>query len=217
MIGVVLADDQALIRGGLRAILDTEPDIAVLAEACDGREAAAAARAHGADIVLMDLEMPGVSGIEGIRLTAVARPATRVLVLTTFDLDEYVYAALQAGASGFLLKTAPPAELADAIRVCHGGRMLFSPEVTRRLVDSFVRRRPAVDGVPEPLRCLTARELEVFLALAAGLSNAEIGARLYLGEATVKTHVTRILAKLGLRDRVQAVVLAYECGAVASG
>ena len=215
MIGVVLADDQALIRGGLRAILDAEPDIDVLAEAANGREAARAAREQCADVVLMDIEMPDVNGIDGIRLTAAARPEAKVLVLTTFDLDEYVFAALKAGASGFLLKTTPPAELAQAIRVCHEGQMLFAPEVTRRLVDSYVRRRPSATGVPEPLQCLTARELDVFLALAKGLSNAEIGARLYLGEATVKTHVTRILAKLSLRDRVQAVVLAYECGAVA--
>ncbi len=213
MITVVLADDQALIRGGLRAILDAEPDIDVVAEAADGREASRAAREHGADIVLMDIEMPQVNGVEGIRLTAAARPETKVLVLTTFDLDEYVFAALRAGASGFLLKTVSPADLAEAIRACHGGQLLFAPEVTRRLVDAFVRRRPATSGVPEPLQCLTARELDVFLALAKGLSNAEIGGRLYLGEATVKTHVTRILAKLGLRDRVQAVVLAYECGA----
>ena len=215
MIKVVLADDQALIRGGLRAILDAESDIEVVAEAANGREAARAAREHGADIVLMDIEMPEVSGIDGIALTAAARPEAKVLVLTTFDLDEYVFAALKAGASGFLLKTTPPAELAEAIRVCHRGRMLFAPEVTRRLVDSFVRRRPSTGDVPESLQCLTTRELDVFLALAKGLSNAEIGVRLYLGEATVKTHVTRILAKLGLRDRVQAVVLAYECGAVA--
>ncbi len=215
MIGVVLADDQALIRGGLRAILDAEPDIDVLAEAANGREAARAAREQCADVVLMDIEMPDVNGIDGIRLTAAARPEAKVLVLTTFDHDENVCAALRAGAGGFLLKTTPPTELAQAIRVCHDGQMLFAPEVTRRLVDSYVRRRPTAGGVPEPLQCLTARELEVFLALAKGLSNAEIGARLYLGEATVKTHVTRILAKLGLRDRVQAVVLAYECGAVA--
>ncbi len=212
-IATVIADDQALIRGGLRAILDAEPDIDVVAEAADGREAARAAREHEADIVLMDVEMPGANGIEGIGLTCAARPQAKVLMLTTFDLDEYVFAALKAGASGFLLKTTPPSELAHAIRVCHGGQMLFAPEVTRRLVDSFVRRRPT-GGVPEQLQCLTDRELDVFLTLAKGLSNAEIGAQLYLGEATVKTHVTRILAKLGLRDRVQAVVLAYECGAV---
>jgi DNA-binding NarL/FixJ family response regulator len=214
VINTVLTDDQALVRGGLRAILDAEPDIAVVAEAGNGREAARAAREHAADLVLMDIEMPEVNGIEGIELTARARPETKVLMLTTFDLDEYVFAALKAGASGFLLKTAPPAELAQAVRVCHSGQLLFAPEVTRRLVDSFVRRRPTGGGVPAALQGLTARELDVFLALAKGLSNAEIGARLYLGEATVKTHVTRILAKLGLRDRVQAVVLAYECGAV---
>ncbi len=214
MISVLLADDQALIRGGLRAILEAEPDIEVVAEAANGLEAARAAREHSADVVLMDIEMPEVGGVDGIRLTAAARPETKVVVLTTFDLDEYVFAALQAGASGFLLKTTPPAELGQAIRVCHGGQMLFAPEVTRRLVDSFVSRRPSAVGVPEPLQRLTPRELDVFLALAKGLSNAEIGARLYLGEATVKTHVTRILAKLGLRDRIQAVMLAYECGAV---
>jgi DNA-binding NarL/FixJ family response regulator len=141
-----------------------------------------------------------------------ARPEARVLMLTMFDLDEYVFEALRAGASGFLLKTTPPVELAAAIRACHAGEMMFAASVTRRLVDAYVRHEPATGGLPPRLAALTDRELEVFLAISRGLSNAEIGAELFMGEATVKTHVTRILAKLGLRDRVQAVVLAYECG-----
>ncbi len=215
MITVLLADDQALVRSGFRMLIDAEDDMQVVGEAADGSEACAAVARTHADVVLMDIRMPVMDGVEATGRIAASGEATKVLVLTTFDLDEYVFAALKAGASGLLLKTTPPAELAQAIRVCHDGQMLFAPEVTRRLVDSYVRRRPTATGVPEPLQCLTARELDVFLALAKGLSNAEIGARLYLGEATVKTHVTRILAKLGLRDRVQAVVLAYECGAVA--
>ena len=217
MIKTVIADDQAMVRGGLRAILDAEADIKVVGEADNGRTAATVAREQGADIVLMDIEMPIVNGIEGIRLVGQARPESRVLVLTTFDLDEYVFAALKAGASGFLLKTTPPSELSAAIRICHDGQMLFAPEITRRLVESYVRRPPATEGVPAAVADLTARELDVFRAMAKGLSNAEISAELFLGEATVKTHITRILAKLGLRDRVQAVVLAYECGAVSAG
>jgi DNA-binding NarL/FixJ family response regulator len=214
MIRVVLADDQDLIRAGLRAILDAEDDIQVVAEAADGAAAAAAVAAEGADVVLMDIEMPRVDGIVGTRAVIRGRPQCRVLVLTTFDLDEYVYGALRAGASGFLLKTAPPGELAAAIRACHAGELLFAPTVTRRLVETFVRRPPPVDGIPPELGGLTPRELDVLRAIARGLSNAEIAADLYLGESTVKTHVTRILAKLGLRDRVQAVVLAHEKGLV---
>ena len=215
MIRVVLADDQDLVRAGLRAILDAEDDIEVVAEAADGAAAAAAVAAERADVALMDIEMPRVNGIAGTRAVIRDRPQCRVLVLTTFDLDEYVYGALRAGASGFLLKTAPPAQLAAAIRACHSGELPFAPTVTRRLVETFVRRPPAVDGVPPELAGLTPRELDVLRAIARGLSNAEIAADLYLGEATVKTHVTRILAKLGLRDRVQAVVLAHETGLVA--
>ncbi|RIK09392.1 MAG: DNA-binding response regulator [Acidobacteria bacterium] len=212
MIRVLLVDDQDLVRGGMRAILDAEDDLEVVGEAGDGARAADVAVEVSPDVVLMDVQMPGVDGIEGLRRVVRARPRARVLMLTMFDLDEYVFAALKEGASGFLLKTTPPAALAQAVRDCHAGEMLFSPAVTRRLVETFVRRPPATDGVPEVLAGLTPRELDVLRAMARGLSNAEIGRELYLGEATVKTHVTRVLAKLGLRDRVQAVVLAYECG-----
>jgi DNA-binding NarL/FixJ family response regulator len=215
VIRVLVVDDQDLIRGGLRAILGAEEDIEVVGEAPDGAAAARMAADRLADVVVMDLQMPRMDGIEATRAVLAARPAARVLVLTMFDLDEYVYAALRAGASGFLLKTAPSDELAAAVRACHGGEMLFAPSVTRRLVEAYVRRPPAPDGVPAALAGLTAREVDVLRALARGLSNAEIAASLHLGEATVKTHVTRVLAKLGLRDRVQAVVLAYECGLVA--
>ena len=214
MIRVLVADDQDLIRAGLRAILEAESDIAVVAEAADGNEAARRAREAAADVVLMDVQMPGVDGIAALDLVTRARPEAKILILTMFDLDEYVYGALKGGASGFLLKTTPPAQLVAAIRTAHGGDMLFSPTVTRRLVESFVRRPPTGGATPRAVEGLTDRELDVFRAMAKGLSNAEIGAELYLGEATVKTHVTRILAKLGLRERVQAVVMAYECGLV---
>ena len=214
MIRVALVDDQDLIRGGLRAILDAEDDIEVVGEAADGGGAVHLATARLADIVLMDVQMPVVDGIEGTRRVVDARPECRVVVLTMFDLDEYVFAALRAGASGFLLKTTPPDELAAAVRACHSGEMLFAPAVTRRLVETYVRHPPRPDGVPARLEELTEREIDVLRAIARGLSNAEIAGELYLGEATVKTHVTRILSKLGLRDRVQAVVLAYECGLV---
>ena len=211
-IRVLVADDQHLIRGGLRAIIDAEPDLRVVGEAVDGASAAREAVACRADVVLMDVQMPGVDGIDGVRLVIQARPDARVLMLTMFDLDDYVLRALRAGASGFLLKTTPPADLTAAIRASRSGTMLFAPSVTRRLVESYVNQPTPVDGVPERLSGLTARELDVFEAIARGLSNTEIGAQLYMGEATVKTHITRILAKLGLRDRVQAVVLAYDCG-----
>ncbi|HEY5222444.1 MAG TPA: response regulator transcription factor [Microbacteriaceae bacterium] len=212
MIRVVIADDHDLIRGGLKAILHAEPDLVVVGEAADGASAARVAASESADIVLMDVQMPGSDGIDGLHKLAESRPQARALMLTTFDLDEYVFAALRAGASGFLLKTTPPAELASAIRASRGGDLLFAPSVTRRLVEAYVRRPPTPGGVPMELSSLTQRELEVFRAVARGLSNAEISAALFMGEATVKSHVTRILAKLALRDRVQAVVLAYECG-----
>jgi DNA-binding NarL/FixJ family response regulator len=214
VIRVILADDQDLIRGGLRAILGAVDDIEVVAEAASGAAAAVAAATHLADVVLMDVQMPGSDGIQGTAAVLRARPQCPVLVLTMFDLDEYVFAALRAGASGFLLKTTPPSELAAAVRACASGELLFAPTVTRRLVETYVRRPPASDVIPARLSGLTHREVDVLRALARGLSNAEIAASLYLGETTVNTHVTRILAKLGLRDRVQAVVLAYECGLV---
>lgn len=217
MIRVVVADDHDLIRGGLSAILDSEPDIEVVAQAGDGAAAARAAQNCEADVVLMDVQMPGLDGIAGTVEVLRARPRCRVLVLTMFDLDEYVVGALRAGASGFLLKTTPPAELATAVRTCHAGEMLFAPTVTRRLVEAYVRRGPEPAGVPSRLAGLTDRELDVLRVLAQGRTNAEIAALLHLGEATVKTHVTHVLGKLGLRDRVQAVVLAYECGLAAPG
>jgi DNA-binding NarL/FixJ family response regulator len=217
VIRVVIADDQNLIRGGLRAILDAEPDIEVVAEVANGLDAATAATTHQADVVLMDVQMPDVDGITGTQTVLQARPDCRVVILTMFDLDEYVFGALRAGASGFLLKTTPPADLADAVRSCHSGEMLFAPTVTRRLVETYVHHPPTSGGIPDTLAELTQREIEVLRAIARGLSNAEIAAELYLGEATVKTHITRILAKLGLRDRVQAVVLAYETGLVTPG
>jgi len=214
VIRVVVADDQDLIRAGLRAIVEAEPDLEVVAEASDGHDAARLAREAEADVVLMDVQMPGLDGLEGIAAVAAARPEARVLVLTMYDVDDYVFRALRAGASGFLLKTTPPEELTTAIRDAHEGRRSFAPSVTERLVRTYVARPAPSTGVPEVLRELTDRELEVFRAIARGMSNAEISGELYLSEATVKTYVTRILAKLGLRDRVQAVILAYECGAV---
>jgi DNA-binding NarL/FixJ family response regulator len=217
MVRVVVADDQDLIRAGLAAIIDAQPDLTVVGEAGDGAAAATVARTESADIVLMDVQMPGSDGIEGVTAVTAARPQAKVVMLTMFDLDEYVFGALRAGASGFLLKTTPPDELCAAIRAVHGGDLLFAPAITRRLVESYVSKPPTSPGVPGVLAQLTERELDVFKAMARGLSNAEIGRALYLGEATVKTHVTRILAKLGLRDRVQAVVLAYECGIAGRG
>jgi DNA-binding NarL/FixJ family response regulator len=216
MIRVLIADDQDLIRGGLRAILEAEPDIRVVADVAEGRAALQAVVADDVDVALMDLQMPGMDGIEATTKLVKLKPTCRVLVLTMFDLDEYVFAALQAGASGFLLKTTPPQQLARAIRDCHAGEMLFAPSVTRRLIETFVRRPPRASAgtVPEPLRELTDRELAVLRAVARGMSNGEIAATLFLGEATVKSHISHILAKLGLRDRVQAVVFAYECGLV---
>ena len=211
MIRVVLADDQPLVRTGLRMILGAEPDLEVVAEAGNGREAIKAVAAEHPDVVLMDVRMPEVDGIEATRaITALADPP-RVLVLTTFDLDEIVYDALRAGASGFLLKDAPEDRLVTAIRVVADGGSLFAPSVTKRLIAEFADRRRAD---PPRLPALTERETEVLLQVARGLSNAEIAAGLFVSENTVKTHVARLLMKLGVRDRVQAVVLAYESGLV---
>jgi DNA-binding NarL/FixJ family response regulator len=218
VIRVLLADDQALVRGGLRLILDGQPDIEVVGEAANGREALAQARLLRPDLVLMDVRMPVLDGLEATRrlLSDPAWPV-RVLMLTTYDVDRYVYEALRAGASGFLLKTAPPRQLPAAVRDAMAGETTVAPAVLHRLIGAFLERPPAVEGTPEPLRALTAREVEVLRLVARGLSNAEIAAQLVLGEATVKTHVVRILSKLGLRDRTQAAVLAYEVGLVRVG
>ena len=213
-IRVVIADDQDLIRAGLRAIVEADAGLVVVGEASDGAEAARLTRELEADVVLMDVQMPGTDGLAGITAVAAARPQAKVVMLTMYDVDDYVATALRAGARGFLLKTTPPEELTAAIRKAHAGQRVFAPSVTDRLVHSFVRHPVASDGVPAVLQGLTDRELEVFDSIARGRSNAETSADLFLSEATVKTYVTRILAKLGLRDRVQVVLLAYECGRV---
>jgi len=221
MIRVLLVDDQALVRAGFRMILDAETEIQVVGEATDGREAIDQARALRPDVVLMDIRMPELDGLEATRriLAAVdGDGGPKILMLTTFDLDEYVYEALRAGASGFLLKDTPPEQLVAAIHVIAEGDALLSPAVTKRVIGEFVR-----GGGPKPeaqfprLEDLTAREQEVLKLIARGLSNAEIAKELFVSETTVKTHVARILMKLGLRDRVQAVVLAYEAGVVSPG
>lgn len=213
---VVLVDDEALVRGGFRAILDRQRDIEVVGEAADGAAALRVCAESRPDVVLMDLRMPGLDGIAATRaLRGGAGP--RVLVLTTFDVDQHVHAALVAGASGFLTKDTPPEQLADAVRGIAAGETLLSPSVTRRLVESYTRLPPPGTQTPERLAGLTARELDVLREIARGCSNAEIAGRLFVSEATVKTHVTRILAKLQLPDRVHAVVLAYECGLVRPG
>lgn len=217
MIRVLLADDQALVRGGFRAILEAQPDIEVVAEAGDGAEAVAQAIRFRPDVVLLDIRMPQMDGIEATRRVLEATDKCRVLIVTTFDIDDYVYAALKEGASGFLLKTVPPNQLVSAIRDIVSGDVLLAPEITRRLIEQFVRQpRPGDDGA-EFLNALTPRELDVLRLVARGMSNAEIAAHLIVSEATAKTHVGRILAKLGARDRVQAVVLAYESGFVRPG
>ena len=212
---VLIADDQQLVRTGLRMILDAEPDIDVVGEATNGHEAVAMTRQLQPDVVLMDIRMPELDGIEATR-RVVQRDgdtSTRVLMLTTFDLDEYVYDALRAGASGFLLKDAPANQLAAGVRMVAAGDALLAPAITRRLIEEFTATPPAASA-PPGLDELTPRELEVFRLVAQGKSNAEIAAELIIGETTVKTHVTRIMMKLGVRDRVQAVVLAYELGVV---
>ena len=221
MIGVLIADDQALVRAGFRMVLEAEDDIAVVGEAANGEQAIHGANRLKPDVVLMDIRMPELDGIAATRQIAkdpgTLAPRARVLILTTFDLDEYVYDALGAGASGFLLKDSPPEQLVAAIRIVADGEALLAPSITSRLIEQFARSRPANHAQPPGLDELTARELEVFKLLAGGLSNAEIAARLVVGDTTVKTHVARLLAKLGLRDRVQAVVLAYESGLVRPG
>lgn len=219
MIRVVLVDDQALVRTGFRLILDSSPDVRVVGEASDGAAAVAITQELTPDVVLMDIRMPGVDGVAATRqiCSGGATPATRVVVLTTFDLDEYVYAALQAGASGFLLKDTLAPDLLSAIRVVCGGDAVVAPSVTRRLLERYVGNGPAPTTLTTQLGRLTDREREVLSLVAHGLSNAEVAVRLYLTEGTVKTHVSRVLAKLGLRDRVQAVVFAYESALVRPG
>jgi DNA-binding NarL/FixJ family response regulator len=213
---VVIADDQRLVRQGLRLILEAEPGIAVLGEAGDGAEAVALVRQHRPAVALLDIRMPVLDGLRAARQVIALGPATRVLMLTTFDADEYVYEALRAGVSGFLLKDAPAEQLVVAVRSVAAGDALIDPVITRRLISRFTlaAKPPGPGGVPEALSALTAREVEVFRLVARGQSNAEIARGLVVEENTVKTHVSRILMKLGLRDRVQAVVLAYESGLV---
>jgi DNA-binding NarL/FixJ family response regulator len=213
-ITVLLTDDQALVRGGLRLIVNTQDDMQVVGEASDGREAIQLARRLRPDVVLMDIRMPHLDGPEATRQLSSdhALAATRLLILTTFDLDAYVYEALRAGSSGFLLKDAPPEQLVEAIRIVARGDALLAPSITRRLIERFLRQPVLAPPGSKPLHQLTTREREVLELIAHGLSNSEIAARLYLTEATVKTHVAHIYRKLGLRDRAQAVVYAHEAG-----
>jgi DNA-binding NarL/FixJ family response regulator len=215
-IRVLIADDQSLVRAGFRLVLENHPDLEVVGEASNGNQAVHSVARLRPDVVLMDIRMPELDGIAATRQITARHPA-RVLVLTTYDLDEYVYDALQAGASGFLLKDTPPPQLVDGIRAVANGEALLAPTVTRRLIEEFARIGPARRTPPSELDELTPRELEVLRLLARGMSNAEIAAALILGDTTVKTHVTHVLGKLGLRDRVQAVVLAYESGLVTPG
>jgi DNA-binding NarL/FixJ family response regulator len=218
VIRVLLADDQTLVRAGFRAILEMQDDIDVVGEAADGAEAVQRARELKPDVVLMDIRMPGLDGIEAARrLLANGTEAPRVLMLTTFDLNEYLYEAMKAGASGFMLKDAPRDQLVSAIRTIASGDALIAPSLLRRLVEDFVRRPAPGSRTPGELSDLTERELEVLKLVARGLSNAEIATTLFLSDATVRTHVRHILSKLNLRDRVQAVVLAYESGLVQAG
>ena len=220
-ISIVLADDQPLLRRGFRMILETEDDLTVVGEAGDGDEAVELARRHAPDVVLMDIRMPGTDGIEATQRITAAGPLPRVLVLTTFDLDEYAFGALRAGASGFLLKDVRPGDLVAAIRTVAAGDAVVSPRVTRRLLEEYAQVLPFPASQREQrypeLTALTEREHEVLIAVARGLSNTEIAASLFVSEATVKSHVGRILAKLALRDRVQIVVLAYEAGLIKPG
>ena len=217
MIRTLIVDDQALVRGGLRAMLEAREDIEVVGEAADGAEAVEQAALRRPDVVLMDIRMPRMDGIDATRRLMARPDPPRVLILTTFDVDEYVYEAMRAGAAGFLLKDTAPAGLAEGIRTVAAGEALLAPTVTRRLIAHFVRRPSASPAAGERFSELTTRETDILLHVARGLSNGEIASTLFLSEATVKTHVTRILAKLGLRGRVQAVVLAYETGLVEPG
>jgi DNA-binding NarL/FixJ family response regulator len=216
---VLIVDDQSLVRAGFRMILDAEPEIEVIGEASDGLEAVLAARETEPDVILMDVRMPNVDGLEATRRLLDGRTeGPRILILTTFDLDEYVYEALRAGASGFLLKDTPPEQLVEAIMIVSRGDALLAPSITRRVIEEFVRRPPAsARRTPPELEELTAREREMLGLIAKGLSNAEIARAAFVSETTVKTHVAHILMKLRLRDRVQAVVYAYENGVVQAG
>jgi DNA-binding NarL/FixJ family response regulator len=217
-LGVLIADDQALMRAGFRMILEAEPDLEVVGEAANGREAVTEAGRLRPDVVLMDVRMPEMDGIEATRRLLDGNDDTKVLMLTTFDMDEYVYEALRAGASGFLVKDVPPEQLVAGIRSVASGDSLLAPSVTRRLIQEYVRRPPDALRTPSPeLTRLTARELEVLQMMARGRSNAEIAIEFFVSETTVKTHVAHVLAKLGVRDRVQAVVFAYESGLVLPG
>jgi DNA-binding NarL/FixJ family response regulator len=218
-IRVLIADDQPMVRAGLRMILELEPDLDIVGEAADGNEAVAVAAATEPDVILMDVRMPNLDGLEATRRIVGSREdGPRVLILTTFDLDVYVYEALASGASGFVLKDIEPEKLVDAIRVIANGEALLSPTVTKKLIEEFVRRPPdVVRPSPRELEQLTAREAEIMTLVARGLSNAEIAAQAFVSEPTVKTHVARILMKLGLRDRVQVVVYAYEHGLAKPG
>src|SRR5690606_1208616 len=216
VIRVALADDHAIVRAGFRLILETEPDIEVVGEASEGREAVRLAALEGPDGFLMDVQMPGTNGLEATRLIAEKAPDVRVLILTTFERDDYVFGALRNGAAGFLLKNSPPEDVIDAVRTVAGGDSLLAPSVTRRIIEEFVRN----GGTPVPsphLDSLTDRERQVLVQVGRGLSNREIAEALFVGEATIKSHVSAILTKLGLRDRVQAVVFAYEAGLILPG
>jgi DNA-binding NarL/FixJ family response regulator len=216
-IRVLLCDDQALVRSGFEMILEAQPDLEVVGEASNGREAIDLSNRVAPHVILMDVRMPVLDGVEATRRLVEQGTTARILILTTFDLDEYVYAAIRAGASGFLLKDVRPSELVDAIRVVAAGDAMLAPSVTRRLLARFAETLPPGVGPPAELASLTERELEVLELVARGLSNAELAARLFLSETTVKTHVSSVLRKLDLRDRVQAVVLAYETGLVRPG
>ena len=217
MIRVVIADDQELVREGFRMIIEREEDLEVVGQAGDGQAAIELARSASPDVLLMDLRMPKMDGLEATRRILAAPGPPRILVLTTFDRNDYVYAAMKAGASGFLLKTAPPARLTDAVRTVAAGEALLAPTITRRLIEEFVSRPAPGHTTPGALDELTEREREVLKLIARGLSNAEIAQELFVTDATVKTHVNHLLQKLNLRDRVQAVVLAYETGLVRPG